>query len=109
MNMKVNFHNAIWRSRAVAILGIIALLILIFPGLPSPLRTTFLIALTLATTCLGLAGSRHRAYRAVEPNSEEAVIKNQPAGFSEEAEPVYSEETIIVSTPEPAGDIDDQS
>lgn len=93
----------------MAILGCVAMLILIFPGLPSPLKTSFLLALSFALTCLGLAGSRHQAYRSVEPNPEKVIIESQPTSLSEEAEASYSEEAIIVSIPGPEEGSDNQS
>lgn len=77
----------------MAILGFVAMLLLIFPGLPSPLRTSFLLALSFAITCLGLAGSRHKAYRPAQSNPASAESFGGP-------KPIYTEEALIVSTPE---------
>lgn len=108
-----NLHhmkNALWRSRAVAILGFIVILLLIFPGLPSTLKTSFLLALSFAITCLGLAGSRHKAYHPDQSDvaytkdcdvstPKVVVIEDRSAEFGNKAEPIYTEEAIVVSIP----------
>src|SRR5680860_238620 len=58
----INLRNAIWRSRAVAILGFIIIILAIFKSLPSPLKTTLFIVLGLLILAFGFAGSRHKSY-----------------------------------------------
>ena len=104
--------NALWRSRAVAILGFIAMLLLIFPGLPSPLKTSFLLALVFAVTCLGLAGSRHKAYRPAQslPRIAPDYNESAPEMVVIESEPVESsEETVVISGPESEEETGDEN
>ena len=98
--MKLNFHNAIWRSRAIAILGFVIMLIIIFPGLPSALKTTFLLALGFAITGLGFAGSRRHAYVSTDESEMLIAAEEKPVPPAEGTEPVVIEEAIVFSLPE---------
>jgi hypothetical protein len=63
----IGLRNALWRSRAVAIIGFVIILLSIFNGLPSSLKTTLFVVLGLLTLSFGFAGSRHKSYS--EPES----------------------------------------
>jgi len=58
----LGIRNAIWRSRAVAIVGFLIMFFVILPGLPSALKATLLAIFGLLTLSFGLAGSRHKSY-----------------------------------------------
>jgi len=60
--MKKGIQNAIWRSRAVAIIGLAIIILVIFPGLPAPLKGTLFVIFGLISMSFGLAGSRHKSY-----------------------------------------------
>lgn len=58
----IGLRNALWRSRAVAIIGFLIILLTIFNGLPGALKNTLFIVLGLLTLSFGFAGSRHKSY-----------------------------------------------
>ncbi|MCX6713127.1 MAG: hypothetical protein NTY66_02890 [Candidatus Vogelbacteria bacterium] len=60
--MKSALHRALWRSRAVAILGFLIMVLAIFPGLPIKLKYTLFEVFGLLVLSFGLAGSRHKSY-----------------------------------------------
>lgn len=60
--MKQSLHKAIWRSRAVAIIGALIMLLAIFQGLPGALKGTLFVIFGLLTFAFGFAGSRHKSY-----------------------------------------------
>lgn len=76
----LGLRNALWRSRAVAIIGFLIILLVIFNGLPSALKSTLFVVLGLLTLSFGFAGSRHKSYAEPEPllNQEvEDTIANE--------------------------------
>ena len=60
--MKSGLRNAIWRSRAVAIVGFVTMLLVIFPGLPGALKATLFFVFGFLAFVFGVAGSRHKSY-----------------------------------------------
>jgi len=60
--MKSGLRNAIWRSRAIAIVGFVTMLLVIFPGLPGALKATLFFVFGFLAFVFGLAGSRHKSY-----------------------------------------------
>lgn len=62
----LGIRNAIWRSRAVAIVGFLIMFFVILPGLPSALKGTLFAIFGLLTFSFGLAGSRHKSYSDAE-------------------------------------------
>jgi flagellar biosynthesis component FlhA len=71
--------NAIWRSRAISILGFFILFIVIFPGLPT-MGVLFLTAVMgFFVMVLGFIGSRTHAY-------EEEKLPRPAKEFSEDKE-----------------------
>jgi hypothetical protein len=54
--------NAIWRSRAVAILGFFILLLAVLPGLPVSLKNIIFVILSLAVIVLGFIGGKAGSY-----------------------------------------------
>lgn len=75
--------NAIWRSRAVAILGFFILALAWVPGLPVEIKLLTLGLLGIAVMTFGFIGSRAYAYRErtfapdalaeIDPRAEEKV------------------------------------
>lgn len=55
--------NAIWRSRAIAILGFFTLFIIIFPGLPTGWVLYLCAVMGFFVMVLGFIGSRTHAYK----------------------------------------------
>ena len=75
-------RNALWRSRAVAIIGFLVMLLAIFNGLPSTLKTTLFVVLGLLIFAFGFAGSRHKSYsddsdHVFDDNSEDVLDTEQ--------------------------------
>lgn len=60
--MKHVVKTAVWRSRAVAIIGFLIMFLVVFPGLPSALENTLFMIFGLLVFAFGFAGSRHQAY-----------------------------------------------
>ena len=75
----IGLRNALWRSRAVAIIGFLVILLAIFGGLPSTLKSTLFVVLGLLTLSFGFAGSRHKSYSEPEIilNKEEDVLETE--------------------------------
>jgi len=69
----IGLRNALWRSRAVAIIGFLIMLLAIFGGLPSALKSTLFIIFGLLTMAFGFAGSRHKSYSELEDISSKEV------------------------------------
>jgi flagellar biosynthesis component FlhA len=77
---KIGLRNAIWRSRAVAIIGFLVMLLAIFPGLPSTLKNTLFVVFGLLTLSFGFAGSRHKSYsdpEIIKAKEVEEVMKTE--------------------------------
>jgi hypothetical protein len=98
--MKSGIRKAIWRSRAVAIIGFLTMLLAIFHGLPAELRSTLFVVFGLLVMSFGLAGSRHKSYADLpRPKVVETVASFELR--EEKAEP-----EILVVTSEPASGSD---
>jgi len=95
-------RNAIWRSRAVAIIGFLVMFLAIFPGLPSALENTLFVVFGLLTLSFGLAGSRHKSY--AEPGMIQVkVMETEEPQVIEQSVPVQEiggEEEIVISVEE---------
>lgn len=87
--MKTAFQRALWRSRAVAIVGFLVMLLAIFSGLPRVLEDTLFVVFGFLTLSFGLAGSRHKSYA-----EEEAVKKAESVVEIKESVPAVEEMTI---------------
>lgn len=80
---KIGLRNAIWRSRAVAIIGFLIMLLAIFDGLPGALKVTLFEVLGLLTLAFGFAGSRHKSY------SDPEILLTKEAEVIMETEQIY--------------------
>ena len=94
--IKSGIRNAIWRSRAVAIVGFLIMLLAIFPGLPSALKSTLFVVFGLLTLSFGFAGSRHKSY---SEEKERRVIE-QVAVVEEIVVPATDEGIILTVEPD---------
>lgn len=86
--MKLGIRNAIWRSRASAIIGFLIIFFVIFPGLPAALKSTLFVVFGFLVLVFGLAGGRHKSY-----SDPEAVTPTEQETFP--AENVVPEETPV--------------
>ncbi len=76
----LGLRKALWRSRAVAIIGLVIMLLAIFNGLPGTLKNTLFVVLGLLTLSFGFAGSRHKSYVDIELKVEtpvETALENE--------------------------------
>ncbi len=85
--------NAIWRSRAAAILGFLVIVLAVFAGLPRVLKGTLFVVFGFLIMVIGLAGSRHKAYsEPIKVNKEklsgEPVMVEVKEVMSEEVETI---------------------
>lgn len=91
--MKLNsIRKALWRSRAVAIIGFLIIILSIFNGLPGALKTTLFIVFGFLTLSFGFAGSRHKSY------SEPEIVLNKEVENTldnEQIFPVIETETQV--------------
>jgi flagellar biosynthesis component FlhA len=102
--MKSGLRNAIWRSRAVAIIGLLIIVLALFSGLPGALRSTLFVVFGLLTLSFGIAGSRHKSYddrsmaMAGQKQTEEEPLPTREEILEEEiiASPIVVEEVIMV-------------
>lgn len=92
----MSIRNAIWRSRAISIIGFLIILLVIFNGLPGTLKNTIFIVFGLLTLSFGLAGSRHKSY--AEPEKVVEQTAEDPLA-TEQIFPVVEEDPIGVEIP----------
>lgn len=86
-------RNALWRSRAIAIIGFLIIILSIFNGPPGVLKTTLFIVLGLLTMSFGFAGSRHKSY------SEPEVIMTKEVENTLDNEQIFPVVESATQTP----------
>jgi len=94
--MKSGLRNAIWRSRAIAIVGFVTMLLVIFPGLPGALKATLFFVFGFLAFVFGLAGSRHKSYSGEARPKVIEQAEVQIEAVEGEAPVFVLEDTIIV-------------